>query len=414
MLQSVVQEADKGIATRALMIGEREHEQWKGAHGARLLSARAMLERVRPLLDCCGVTRLANITGLDRVGVPVALAIRPNGETLSTSAGKGLTLEQALVSAAMEAIETTVAETLVPDKRGLSWKQMESSQGVIDAARVSLRRFAGLNRDWQRDWLMGWDLLQECNCAVPFSMVSLTRPSAAMEPPIFPVSSNGLASGATLLEAGLSAVLEVIERDAMGRSGIFGSGVTRVDLSGADVLDVPVASAAVGEEPVALGELLERSGLRVFAVQIQSIPPTYVYAVVVVDGNLTNMGVYHGSACALDSGSALRGALLEALQSRAVYIAGTRDDYSSETHQLLRRSHYGRLFQRSLEQLSEQRYVPGSNSTESLHGDIELLGDGLRSRGLEQLIVLDLSRATLPGIHVAKVVAPGLAEVSAA
>jgi ribosomal protein S12 methylthiotransferase accessory factor len=396
------------------MIDGLAHQQWKGRDGARLLSARAMLERVRPRLGSCGVTRLANITGLDRVGVPVALATRPNGATLSTSAGKGLTLEQAFVSAAMEAMETTVAETLVPDRRGLSWKQMESSHhAVIDASRLTLRRFAGLNRDWPRDWLMGWDLLQECRCAVPFSMVSLTRPGAAKEPPVLPASSNGLASGATLLEAVLNAILEVMERDALGRYGILGPGVTRVDLSDADVLDVPVVSAAVGDKPLALGTLLERSGLRVMAVQIPSIAPSYVYAVVLVDPELAKVGVYHGTACALDSGSALRGALLEALQSRAVYIAGTRDDYSRETHHLLRRGHYGEMFQQSLDQLPVKTYVPRSKATESLHGDIELLSDGMRSQGVEQLIVLDLSRPALPGVHVAKVFAPGLAEVLA-
>jgi ribosomal protein S12 methylthiotransferase accessory factor len=236
-------------------------------------------------------------------------------------------------------------------------------------------------------------------------MVSLTRPNSALEPRIFSVSSNGLASGASLLEAAQRAIFELIERDAMGRHGLFGSGVTRVGLSHSDAFDLPVISAAAGEEPVSLGELLERSRLRIFALRIPSIAPTYVYSVVIVD---------HGSACALDSGSALRGALLEAIQSRAVYIAGTRDDYSSETHQLLRRSHYGELFQDSLERLPESKYVPGSNATESVHEDIELLMHGLRGNGLEQLILVDLSRATLPGVHVAKVLAPGLAELEPA
>jgi len=245
-------------------------------------------------------------------------------------------------------------------------------------------------------------------------MVSLTRPNSALEPRIFSVSSNGLASGASLLEAAQRAIFELIERDAMGRHGLFGSGVTRVGLSHSDAFDLPVISAAAGEEPVSLGELLERSRLRIFALRIPSIAPTYVYSVVIVDQDFTNMGVYHASACALDSGSALRGALLAATESRAVYIAGTRDDYSSETHQLLRRSHYGELFQDSLERLPESKYVPGSNATESVHEDIELLMHGLRGNGLEQLILVDLSRATLPGVHVAKVLAPGLAELEPA
>jgi ribosomal protein S12 methylthiotransferase accessory factor YcaO len=46
-----------------------------------------------------GITRLGNITGLDRIGIPVAIAVRPNSRSVSVSQGKGLELPQALASA---------------------------------------------------------------------------------------------------------------------------------------------------------------------------------------------------------------------------------------------------------------------------------------------------------------------------
>lgn len=46
-------------------------------------------DHLRALMPRCGITRIANITGLDRVGVPVYTAIRPNSRALSTSQGKG-------------------------------------------------------------------------------------------------------------------------------------------------------------------------------------------------------------------------------------------------------------------------------------------------------------------------------------
>ena len=58
-----------------------------------------------------GVTRLAHITALDRVGVATVLAIRPNGATLSSAGGKGLDRCSASVSACMEALELHHAET---------------------------------------------------------------------------------------------------------------------------------------------------------------------------------------------------------------------------------------------------------------------------------------------------------------
>jgi YcaO-like protein with predicted kinase domain len=45
---------------------------------------------VQPLLQEIGITRVGDITGLDRIGIPVWIAVRPNSRTLSVSQGKGL------------------------------------------------------------------------------------------------------------------------------------------------------------------------------------------------------------------------------------------------------------------------------------------------------------------------------------
>ena len=46
-----------------------------------------------------GITRLADVTGLDNIGIPVFQAIRPNARSLSVSQGKGVSLEAAQASA---------------------------------------------------------------------------------------------------------------------------------------------------------------------------------------------------------------------------------------------------------------------------------------------------------------------------
>src|SRR5688500_15077841 len=72
-----------------------------GTH--RVQSPAETLDLIRPYLTRAGVTRIADVTGLDRVGVPTTLAIRPNAPTMACSSGKGVTLDQAYVSGAMEA-----------------------------------------------------------------------------------------------------------------------------------------------------------------------------------------------------------------------------------------------------------------------------------------------------------------------
>ncbi len=80
----------------------------------RVRDAASTLAWIRPLLPQFGITRVANITGLDRIGIPVWTCIRPNGRSLSVSQGKGLTPELAQVSAVMESIECHHSEYVRP------------------------------------------------------------------------------------------------------------------------------------------------------------------------------------------------------------------------------------------------------------------------------------------------------------
>ncbi|MFE3151217.1 hypothetical protein ACFXJ6_31875 [Streptomyces sp. NPDC059218] len=61
-----------------------------------------------------GITRVADLTGLDVIGLPVWTAIRPASRTLSTSQGKGASDLLAKLSAVMEAIELWHVEQPLP------------------------------------------------------------------------------------------------------------------------------------------------------------------------------------------------------------------------------------------------------------------------------------------------------------
>jgi YcaO-like protein with predicted kinase domain len=82
----------------------------KGTH--RAVPPEESLFRIEPKMPAAGVTRVADITGLDRIGIPVFSSIRPSAEggAISVYNGKGTTAEEARVSAMMEAIERYSAE----------------------------------------------------------------------------------------------------------------------------------------------------------------------------------------------------------------------------------------------------------------------------------------------------------------
>ena len=65
-----------------------------------VLQTKAM---ITPLLKNFGITRVADIDGLDTLGIPVSVAIRPNARHLCDALGKGLT--KAFLSARLFCLE---------------------------------------------------------------------------------------------------------------------------------------------------------------------------------------------------------------------------------------------------------------------------------------------------------------------
>jgi ribosomal protein S12 methylthiotransferase accessory factor len=80
----------------------------RGTH--RVCSPEETWERIQPAFGPAGLTRVADVTRLDVIGIPVFQAVRPRSRNLSVSQGKGATPMAARVSAAMEALELWHAE----------------------------------------------------------------------------------------------------------------------------------------------------------------------------------------------------------------------------------------------------------------------------------------------------------------
>ena len=79
------------------------------------------LATVAPALPACGITRVASVTHLDTLGIPTWVSVRPGGQVLQISNGKGVTNAAAQASATMEACELHLAEN--PDPRAAVARQ---------------------------------------------------------------------------------------------------------------------------------------------------------------------------------------------------------------------------------------------------------------------------------------------------
>ncbi|MEO1468263.1 MAG: YcaO-like family protein [Pseudomonadota bacterium] len=358
--------------------------------------------RIAPLLPVFGITRLANLTGLDRVGIPVFQACRPNARSLSVYQGKGADPMAARVSAAMEAIETHCAERVVAPVLHARFEDIRHDRAVVEIDTLPHAEPQGLD-PWQPIlWIEGGDLIGGGRRWLPFELVHADY--ALPEPPnsgVLAATTNGLASGNTRDEALLHALLEVIERDAetLWKLGPDGWGSARaVDLA---TVDCPHCRA-----------LLDRfaaAGLRVAAWDIASDLGVPAFTVLVDDPAGETGAPEVGAGAHLAPEVALSRALTEAAQARLTFIAGAREDIEAGEYApdvLADRRAEAAAIIDALTPARAFRATP-SIETETLAGDIETVLGRLAAAGIEQAMAVDLTMPSF-AIPVMRVVVPGL------
>ncbi|MGW7282953.1 YcaO-like family protein [Streptomyces sp. NPDC054844] len=266
-----------------------------------------------------GITRVADVTGLDTLGVPVVMAVRPAAKTLTVSQGKGTSLLLARVSAVMESVQRWHAEYAcpAPEVRETPAVGLDLPYDVTD-----LQQHQGslLTDRTPLDWIVGTDALSGARTLVPRSYVTVDHQvSDAWQPPLLHGSTNGLASGNSYDEAVTHALYEVIERDCTAGSGSVPT-TQRRQVDPASV-DDPVCAEVLSRiaEAGAWAEIVDvpnRWGLSCFVTCIWSedFPAPAV-----------GSGVHGSPAVALSR------AVTESAQSRLTAIAGSRDDLAAAT-----------------------------------------------------------------------------------
>ena len=115
-------------------LAEAAKRHLRGTH--RTCAPAETLARVAPLLAGMGITRVANVTGLDRTGIPVVMVCRPNARSIAVSQGKGLTLEAAKASGIMESIEVWHAELIMRPVKLASLDEMRGEHRMVDVGRL--------------------------------------------------------------------------------------------------------------------------------------------------------------------------------------------------------------------------------------------------------------------------------------
>lgn len=364
----------------------------------RLCDPAQTLEAVKPHLAGMGITRIANLTGLDRVGLPTVMVARPNSRSVAVALGKGLTLEAAQASGVMEAVETWHAERITRPLRVASYADLQREALVADAERLPRVTGGSFDPYGPMLWVEGTDLVSGQPHWLPFEMVDTdytARPCGGQG--AFPRTTNGLASGNSVAEATCHAVCELIERDAITLWHHAPPGPR-------------INHAAIGDPRCREAlERFENAGLQAGIWDITSDIGVPAFHCMICEDGARPGHIGIGSGCHPDRGIALLRALTEAAQTRLTYISGARDDLEPEEFTPQASTERTRYVRRLLEQTSETarfEECPGFSSP-SFEEDLSWLLDRLAAASMRQVLTVDLSRPGL-GIAVVRAVIPGL------
>lgn len=370
---------------------------FRGTH--RLVSPEATLERITPLLSRMGITRVADVTGLDRIGIHVALACRPNARSLSVSQGKGLTRAAARASAVMECIELHHAERPQLPLLLASVRELQASgRPMVEVDALAGATSSRYHPDRPLLWTEAREHRSGASCWIPYEVV---HTSALLPAPTgsgcFSSTSNGLASGNHPLEALAHGLCEVIERDAAAvwqTQSAARRAATRLDLDSVREADCL--------------EVLDRyrtAGIGVRAWETTSDVRVPAYLCEIVDAAASQgTSAFTGMGCHLSPAIALLRALTEAAQSRMTYITGSRDDLFRRDYRAVRTD--GRAAEAEAPAVRALADAPAAPPTRSFDEDVALLVQRLAAAGLPSVLVVDLTSDQL-GIPVLRVVVPG-------
>jgi ribosomal protein S12 methylthiotransferase accessory factor len=379
------------------------------ASSLRSVPPEVTLAKARDMAKPLGVTRVTDITRLDNVDIPVSVSVRPTASrgSLCVNAGKGVTSIDAEVGAWMEGIEFALAE---PDA-GRVEVAMGTVQDVLDSherpdAILDLcpvvKRIGDL-RDMQLPLACAAaeDLVTGDATLVPAELVLfpyMDQPGTGC----FGSHTNGLASGNTVAEATLHALLETIERDARS----FNAATDRSRLV------KPSTLPSVG------GALLEKIKSAGLDISVHVLPSAWDFPVfeAILWDPAARVSVFMngGWGCHAHKEIAMVRAITETIQSRLSWIHGGRDDLEEVTDMINVEEQGGRdaaeqfrVYSNSPDVVDYDEVRNGADASTSIEKALESAIASLVERGIRQVCRVVLTRPDEP-LQVVRVIVPKL------
>lgn len=364
----------------------------------RRFSPRQVLKKILPERHRLGISRISDISDFNPTGLKLVQAVRTNlikGQVSATT-GKGFTLLEATCGALCEALERHAAahypQALIADKQDVEI-QYEVQNSFCYPATVQVQDFiaAEVLGSVQDTWVPAIEVL------FPYHGRDLGQL------PVTPHTS-GLACGATLTEASLYGLCEVVER--YSTSVLY----QRFQRSQTGHLINP-ASVADDRFKRLYYDIQER-GAELIILRVSAIIPTYYVAVLDYAG-LGPRFMFSSAASSMGERDAIVSALMGAIQGLIVGTQGTREDlsryhkyYTSPAKDMERQFF---LIRNILSRLNPTLDFPLQDTSEAICAEhaLELVTGVLASCGFNRVFRCELP-SIVDGFSVVKILVPGM------
>ena len=374
---------------------------FKGTH--RVIAPKKTVEINEDKLKTVGITRVADITDLDRIGMPVFTAIRPTAEdgAISIYGGKGISKDHAKASAMMEGFERYSAEKQESDDTIFATPNEIGEKGeYIEPKSLNLpQKFEKADLgDTRFEWNLAHDIITGNDYYVLSNAVFHPYNHDSDVESLFKSNTNGLASGNVLEEAILHGIFEVIERDAWSIFELTHKNYSQINIDS-------IESDLINE----IIDKFESQGIKIklmdFTADI-NIPTIAASAddTVTRDAGLLTLGI----GTHLDPEVAILRALTEVAQSRATQINGARED--TVRADFAREAGYERMkrinkyyFRQEEEQINLSDIE--NKSTTSIDEDIDIVKEELIANDIKHVLYTDLTRPEVD-VSVVRVIIP--------
>ena len=398
----------------------QSRDKWTVNGTSRIIPPEQTLQVTIPISKQIGVTRLADITHMDKLAIPNYSAVLPGTEDyIWVYSGKGPTKAHAKASVLMECIER-YSSLPGSTKRNFiqgSYEDLSQKYSVLHPEEV-VEPFNFQYRNYMpMDFLPGFELFSGESMLIPASL-ALFRYSPkppALNPFAF-YHTNGLASGNVLEEAVCHSLCEVIERDAVSLAELRASAIpfnfirtiTNSLKEKQYSISPDVVIHDVDFDPIKmLVRKFEKAKIPLIVKDISSdigIPTFNASSIEWLTHDYGYLAEGHGTHP--DARIALLRAITEVSQSRAANIQGARDD--------LRKIKYGND---NSDDKRAWQFTPSKNKIQfsqvrsyfnvDILDDIKLILARLQQAGLKKAIIVDLTIAEI-GIPVVRAIVPGL------